>query len=89
MSTPDLRCQRNARLMLEMASEECNEMHHDLYDDSILPDKDSIYCSSEEMRRFAEKINNFADRLMVEYNKMDHHQYMIELDDLKSESYAH
>jgi hypothetical protein len=75
-------------MLLESASEECNEMHHDLYDDSILPDKDSIYSSSEEMRRFAERLNTLADRLMAEYNNMDHHQYMLDLDYLRSESYV-
>ena len=89
MNTPDLRCPRNARLMLEVAEAECDEMCGDLYGDAKNPDKDTIYSASEEMRRFADNLNNIADKLMVEYNKMDHHQYMIELDDLKSESYAH
>ena len=50
--------------MLEMASEECNEMHHDLYDDSILPDMDEIYIAADEMRQFADRLNYFADALM-------------------------
>jgi len=75
--------------MLEVAAAECDEMCGDLYGDAKNPDKDTIYSASEEMRRFADNLNNIADKLMVEYNKMDHHQYMIELDDLRSESYAH
>ena len=97
MSTLHLRCQRNARLMLKTAAEECNEMHHDLqeplvtkgcYDDSILPSVDAIYIAADEMRDFADRLNHFADQLMIEYRKMDHHQHMIELDDLRSESHA-
>ena len=98
MSTLHSRCRRNARLMLKTASEECNEMHHDLheplvtkgcYDDSILPDMDEIYIAADEMRQFADRLNHFADALMVEFRKMDSHQYMIDLDDLRSESHAH
>ena len=63
-------------------------MHYDMKEDAILPDMDTIYSSAEEMRRFADRLNNFADELMVVYRKMDHHQHMIELDDLRSESYA-
>jgi len=40
------------------------------------------------MRRFADRLNHWADALMVECRKMEHHQYMIELDDLRNESYA-
>ena len=99
MSTQDLRCQRNAKKMLEIASEECNEMHYDLgkssgvtkgcYDDSILPDMDEIYIAADEMRQFADRLNYFADALMVEFRKMDSHQHLIALDDLWSESHAH
>ena len=88
MSTLHLRCQRNARMLLESASVECGEMHHDMYEDAILPDMDTIYSSAEEMRRFADRLHNFADELMIVYRKMDHHQHMIDLDDLRSESYA-
>ena len=63
-------------------------MHHNLYDDSIIPDMDTIYSASEEMRRFAEKLNTLAAQLMIEYRKMDHHQHMFDLDDLRSESHA-
>ena len=88
MSTLHLRCERNAKMLLESASTECEEMHYDLKEDAILPDMDTIYSSAEEMRRFADRLNNFADELMVVYRKMDHHQAMIDLDDLRSESYA-
>ena len=88
MSTLALRCQRNARMLLEVASTECEEMHSDMHEDAMYPDKETIYSASEEMRRFGERMNDIADQLMTIYNKMDHHQYMIELDDLRSESYA-
>ena len=89
MNTLHLRCQRNAKLMLEVAAAECDEMCGDLYGDANNPDMDTIYSAAEEMRRFADNLNNIADALMVEYRKMNHHQHMIELDDLESESYAH
>jgi len=82
------RCQRNVKMILESASNECGEMQHDILEDSMYPDMDTIYSSAEEMRRFADRLNSFADALMIEYRKMDHHQYMIDLDDLRSESYA-
>ena len=89
MNTLHLRCQRNAKLMLEVAAAECDEMCGDLYGDANNPDMDTIYSAAEEMRRFADNLNNIADTLMVEYRKMDHHQHLIDLDDLRSESYAH
>ena len=63
-------------------------MHYDMKEDAILPDMDTIYSAAEEMRRFADRLNHFADELMIVYRKMDHHQAMIDLDDLRSESYA-
>ena len=89
MSTLHLRCQRNARLMLELASAECDEMCEDMSGDANNPDMDTIYSAAEEMRRFAGRLNHFADQLMIEYRKMDHHQHLIDLDALESESYAH
>ena len=89
MNTLHLRCQRNAKLMLEVAAAECDEMCGDLYGDANNPDMDTIYSAAEEMRRFADNLNNIADALMVEYRKMDHNQHLIDLDDLRSESYAH
>ena len=88
MSTLHLRCQRNAKMLLESVSTECKSMHYDMKEDAILPDMDTIYSSAEEMRRFADRLNNFADELMIVYRKMDHHQAMIDLDDLRNESYA-
>tara|TARA_R110002167_G_scaffold307149_1_gene511856 strand:- start:727 stop:954 length:228 start_codon:yes stop_codon:yes gene_type:complete len=75
--------------MLEVAAAECDEMCGDLYGDANNPDMDTIYSAAEEMRRFADNLNNIADTLMVEYRKMNHHQHLIDLDDLRSESYAH
>ena len=89
MNTLHLRCQRNAKLMLEVAAAECDEMCGDLYGDANNPDMDTIYSAAEEMRRFADNLNHIADTLMVEYRKMNHHQHLIELADLRSESHAH
>jgi len=75
-------------MLLESASEECKSMHYDMKEDAILPDMDTIYSSAEEMRRFADRLNHFADELMIVYRKMDHHQAMIDLDDLRNESYV-
>ena len=75
--------------MLEVAAAECDEMCGDLYGDANNPDMDTIYSAAEEMRRFADNLNNIADTLMVAYRKMNHHQHLIDLDDLRSESYAH
>ena len=75
-------------MLLESASTECEEMHYDLKEDAILPDMDTIYSAAEEMRRFADRLNHCADELMIVYRKMDHRQAMIDLDDLRSESYA-
>ena len=88
MSTLHLRCERNAKMLLESASEECKQMHMDTKEDAMYPDMDTIYSSAEEMRHFADRLNSLADALMVECRKMDHHQAMIDLDDLRSESYA-
>ena len=88
MSTLHLRCQRNAKLMLDSASEECKQMHLDTKEDAMNPDMDTVYSSAQEMRRFADRLNHWADALMVECRKMDSHQHMIDLDDLRSESYA-
>ena len=88
MNTPAFQSQRNARLMLEIVASECDEMCGDLYGDAKNPDKDTIYSAAEEMRRFADNLNHIADQLMIEYRKMDHHQHMIDLDDLRSESHV-
>ena len=63
-------------------------MHMDTKEDAMNPDIDTIYSSAFEMRRFADRLNHFADQLMVEFRKMDSHQHMIDLDDLRSESHA-
>jgi hypothetical protein len=75
-------------MMLELASAECDEMCEDMSGDANNPDMDTIYSAAEEMRQFADRLNHFADQLMVEFRKMDSHQYMIDLDDLRSESHA-
>ena len=88
MNTPDL--QRNAKMLLKLASTECKEMHYDLKEDAILPDMDAIYSSAEEMRRCADRLNLLADKLMIEYRNMEHHKYCVkELHKMLGESYAH
>ena len=89
MSTLHSRCRRNATELLKFAAEESKQMHLDMGEDAEFPDMDTIYSAAEEMRRFADNLNNIADALMVEYRKMDHNQHLIDLDDLRSESYAH
>jgi len=74
--------------MLELASAECDEMCEDMSGDANNPDMDTIYSAAEEMRHFAGRLNHFADQLMIEYRKMENHQHLIDLDDLRSESYA-
>ena len=59
-------------------------MHHDMAEDAQFPDMDTIYSAAFEMRRFADRLNHFADELMILYRKMDSHQYMIDLDDLRN-----
>ena len=97
MSTPLSRCQRNAKILLESASTECDEMHYDLgessgvtkgcYDDSILPDMDTIYIAADEMRQFADRLNHFADALMKEYNSAESLMIDFENEELRHESY--
>ena len=88
MSTLHSRCRRNAKVLLESVSNECGEIQHDMLEDAEFPDMDTIYSAAFEMRRFADRLNHFADQLMIEYRKMDHHQAMIDLDDLRNESYV-
>ena len=64
-------------------------MHLDMGEDAEFPDMDTIYSAAFEMRRFADRLNHFADQLMVEYRTMDWNQQEIDLDDLRSESHAH
>ena len=88
MSTLHLRCQRNATELLKSASEESKQMHLDMGEDAEFPDMDTVYSAAFEMRRFADRLNHFADQLMVEYRTMDWNQQEIDLDDLRNESYA-
>jgi hypothetical protein len=76
-------------MLLDVASSECGEMNDDMHEGAMNPDMDTVYSAAEEMRRFADRLNSLAEELMVVYRKMDHHQYMIDLDDLENESYAH
>ena len=88
MSTPNL--QRNAKILLELASTVCKELYHDLKDDDILSDMDEIYSAAEDMRICADRLNLLADKLTIEYRNMEHHKYCVkELHKMLGESYAH
>ena len=50
MNSHSLRLERNAMMILRAAGDECNDMHHDMYKDSLFPDMDTVYSASEEMR---------------------------------------
>ena len=87
MNSPSLRLERNATMMLRGAADECNEMHHDLYKDSLFPDMDTVYSSAEEMRRFADRLNHWADALMKEYRVADSLMIDFDNEELRNESF--
>ena len=87
MSILHSRCQRNARLMLEVAAAECDEMCGDLYGDADNPDMDTIYSAAEEMRRFADNLNRIADQLMKEYNTAESLMIDFDNEELLNESF--
>ena len=91
MSTPNL--QRNAKILLELAQTQCEELYHDLDDESLygtLSDTDEIYRAAEDIRICADRLNTVADKLMIEYRNMEHHNYCVkELHKMLGESYAH
>jgi hypothetical protein len=47
-----------------------------------------IYSVADQIKKSADRLNHIADQLMIEYRKMDHHQHMLNLDDLRSESHV-
>ena len=72
--------------------EELSQMPYEIGDGGITGNAlnmDEVYGVISQLRECAGRLHHIADKLMVEYRKMDHHQHMIELDDLESESYAH
>ena len=87
MNSHSLRLERNARLMLEVAAAECDEMCGDLYGDAENPDMDTVYSASEELRRFADNLNRIADQLMKEYNSAESLMIDFENEELRHESY--
>ena len=87
MNSHSLRLERNARLMLEVAAAECDEMCGDLYGDANNPDMDTVYSASEEIRRFADNLNRIADQLMKEYNTAESLMIDFENEELRHESY--
>ena len=74
-------------MMLRGAADECNEMHHDLYKDSLFPDMDTVYTAAEEMRRFADRLNHWADALMKEYRVADSLMIDFDNEELRNESF--
>ena len=87
MNSHSLRLERNATMMLRGAADECNEMHHDLYKDSLFPDMDTVYTAAEEMRRFADRLNHWADALMKEYRTADSLMIDFDNEELRNESF--
>jgi len=87
MSILHSRCERNVTMMLRAAADECNEMHHDMYQDSLLPDMDTVYTAAEEMRRFADRLNHWADALMKEYRTADSLMIDFDNEELRNESF--
>jgi len=87
VNSHSLRLERNATMMLRAAADECNEMHHDMYQDSLLPDMDTVYTAAEEMRRFADRLNHWADALMKEYRTADSLMIDFDNEELRNESF--
>lgn len=88
MSTLHSRSQRTAKRILEEVSEDCKQMHLDSKEDTQSLDMDTIYSSAQEMHRLAHRLNEWAGALMVECRKTEHHEYMVELYELRRESLA-
>ena len=71
---------------------ELSQMPHEISDGGITGNAlnmDEVYGVISQLREYAGRLHHIADKLMVEYRKMDHNQHLIDLDDLRSESYAH
>jgi len=49
---------------------------------------DEVYDVINQLRDNAGRLHYIADKLMVEYRKMDQHQHLMDLEELRSESYA-
>ena len=79
-------------MLLEQTQDECDELSYEIEVHAIGKppiDMDLIYSVADQIKKSADRLNHIADQLMIEYRKMDHHQNMIDLDDLRSESHAH
>ena len=91
MNTPAFQSQRNATMLLEQTQDECDELSYEIEAHAIGQppiDMDLIYSVADQIKKSADRLNHIADQLMIEYRKMDHHQHMIDLDDLRSESHV-
>jgi len=87
VNSHSLRLERNAMMILRAAGDECNDMHHDMYKDSLFPDMDTVYSASEEMRHFADRLNSWADALMKEYNTAESLMIDFDNEELRNESF--
>jgi len=78
-------------MLLEQTRDECDELSYEIEVHAIgqTPiDMDLIYSVADQIKKSADQLKHVADQLMIEYRKMDHHQHMIDFDDLQSESHA-
>ena len=79
-------------MLLEQTQDECDELSYEIEAHAIGQppiDMDLIYSVADQIKKSADRLNHIADKLMVEYRKMDQHQHLMDLEELRSESYAH
>ena len=97
MNTPHLQFQKNeCRLrvneILESMDEELSQMPYEIGDGGITGNAlnmDEVYGVISQLREYAGRLHHIADKLMVEYRKMDHHEHMMDMEELRRESLAH
>jgi len=91
LNTPNLRCQKRVNTLLETTELELSQWSHDIDGTAISGNAltmDEVYDVINKLRDYAGRLHYIADKLMVEYRKMDQHQHLMDLEELRSESYA-
>jgi hypothetical protein len=71
--------------------DEISQMPYEIDDGGISGNAltmDEVYGVINRLRDYAGKLHYIADQLMIEYRKMDQHQHLMDLEELRSESYA-
>ena len=71
--------------------DEISQMPYEIDDGGISGNAltmDEVYDVINQLRDNAGRLHYIADKLMVEYRKMDQHQHLMDLEELRSESYA-